>query len=864
MKTSKRYLLPLTALLALAGCSDDDTTAGSGSNGFRILASIDGTSGLTDWQPGDQIKVVSGDELYTFVTETGGAAAEFTDRDNLLSADLAASGPVSAYHECTSMYGTFRIQTEQTVNDGVNTARVPMFAYTMNTPEQNRMQLAFQPLASVLELTVEPYDITVSQLTIAPAEEATVSGGAMAGGFTVNAAQNTVAINNGINSLVLRFNGGLNLSEGATLRILIGWFAVEGGLTFTFRYGTKDYTSTIWADDGVVRTFTDNNGFKQARLMRETFEFDANSFPRAYYVKTGGTAAGKGLSWDAPTTLASALRNAMSGSTIHIAAGTYSPEDILTGAGETEGSRTFEIARNVTLIGGYPADAAEGAAADPAANATILDGGGKSFHTVVVSAPQVVGEKVVMRGLTIRGGRNTVADEGTAEINGVNLSDNYAAGVAVVGARAELIGCTITENEGNSAAGLFAVRSELTVADSRIVGNTAAANGGGAWITTGTDLTMSGTTIGNNRTTGSSAVAAGLYLYAPAGASLDAELSGCDITGNATAGGAAGGMYIRDDSGDQSLKAAFSDCRITGNKGAMGAAFQMLNARATFSGCRISDNEASGNGLVYITTTGSANADALFDKCTVSDNTTTGSAVASGLYIYNNGGAIDVVVTNSTFSGNATAGRGGAIYARNNQSGDVNVTCANSTFAANRSGSYGGAIALYGAAAKKVNVSLVSCTLTGNDDTHATALGGGVGLETAGLSLTTANSIISGNTANAAVSDVFVKSGITAAVKHQNSIVGDKFYDASGAEQSTSPVFTASTMLAELADNGGATKTCKLIGNASTNFAFGNGMTVAALKALASDDISADVLGSDQTGAVRSDTDRMIGACVKK
>lgn len=144
--------------------------------------------------------------------------------------------------------------------------------------------------------------------------------------------------------------------------------------------------------------------------------------------------------------------------------------------------------------------------------------------------------------------------------------------------------------------------------------------------------------------------------------------------------------------------------------------------------------EASGNGLVYITTTGSANADALFDKCTVSDNTTTGSAVASGLYIYNNGGAIDVVVTNSTFSGNATAGRGGAIYARNNQSGDVNVTCANSTFAANRSGSYGGAIALYGAAAKKVNVSLVSCTLTGNDDTHATALGGGVGLETAGLS----------------------------------------------------------------------------------------------------------------------------------
>ena len=171
---------------------------------------------------------------------------------------------------------------------------------------------------------------------------------------------------------------------------------------------------------------------------------------------------------------------------------------------------------------------------------------------------------------------------------------------------------------------------------------------------------------------------------------------------------------------------------------------------------------------------------------------------------------------------------------------------------------------MYGAATKKVNVSLISCTLTANKDTHASALGGGVGMETAGLSLTTANSIVSGNTANDAASDVFVKAGITAVVEHRNSIVGDKFYDASGTEQTTTPVFTASTMLAELADNGGPTKTCKLIGNASTNFAFGNGMTVAALKALASADITADVLGADQTGATRSDTDRIIGACVKK
>lgn len=252
MKTSKRYLLPLLALLSLSGCSKDETVADGGSNGFRIVASLDDAVVEKSWQPGDQIKVVCGDELYTFVTETGGeTTAEFADRDNLLSAEMAAAGPVSAYCNCSTMYGAFRIQAEQTVNDGVNTADIPMFAYTMNTPGQNRLSLDFKPLASVLELEVEPYDVTVSQLTIAPAEEATISGGAMAGGFSVDAARSTVVIDNGLNSLVLRFNGGLNLAQGATLRIPIGWFAVEGGLTLTFRYGTKDYTSTIWADDGV-------------------------------------------------------------------------------------------------------------------------------------------------------------------------------------------------------------------------------------------------------------------------------------------------------------------------------------------------------------------------------------------------------------------------------------------------------------------------------------------------------------------------------------------------------------------------------------------------------------------------------------
>ena len=52
----------------------------------------------------------------------------------------------------------------------------------------------------------------------------------------------------------------------------------------------------------------------------------------------------------------------------------------------------------------------------------------------------------------------------------------------------------------------------------------------------------------------------------------------------------------------------------------------------------------------------------------------------------------------------------------------------------------------------------------------------------------------------------------------------------------------------------------KLVGAASANPAVGNGMPVTDLKALANDNVSADVLGKDQNGTAR--TGSMAGACV--
>jgi hypothetical protein len=60
--------------------------------------------------------------------------------------------------------------------------------------------------------------------------------------------------------------------------------------------------------------------------------------------------------------------------------------------------------------------------------------------------------------------------------------------------------------------------------------------------------------------------------------------------------------------------------------------------------------------------------------------------------------------------------------------------------------------------------------------------------------------------------------------------------------------------------NGGVVK---LVGNASSNPAFGNGMTATDLKTLANGNMTADILAKDQLGNARSDSDKIIGAVVK-
>ena len=95
----------------------------------------------------------------------------------------------------------------------------------------------------------------------------------------------------------------------------------------------------------------------------------------SYYVKTTGVVTNTGLSWEQAIPLSKALSTAVSKDTIHIAAGTYKPVATITGGSSSDiKDRTFEIAKNIALIGGYPANATTGAVANSELYLTVFDG----------------------------------------------------------------------------------------------------------------------------------------------------------------------------------------------------------------------------------------------------------------------------------------------------------------------------------------------------------------------------------------------------------------------------------------------------------------------------------------------------------
>ncbi|MFA7493655.1 MAG: PL29 family lyase N-terminal domain-containing protein [Proteiniphilum sp.] len=262
------------------------------------------------------------------------------------------------------------------------------------------------------------------------------------------------------------------------------------------------------------------------------------------FVKTTGVAANDGSSWEKATTLVKALEIAEEGDEIHIGAGTYVPTIKLTG-GSAERDITFEINKNVTLIGGYPADASQGAVADKS-NKTILSGNNQYYHTVTITAPVKEGEKVILRNISIKDGKAGAAGAGEIEVNGIQFLRNYGGGVSIGGSVVDFIDCELSDNNSEQYAGGGYIHNGAIASfiDSEILINTSTLNCAGLWPERAT-LYVIGCTVSDNVSGG---VGGGFYNHSATSGQSKLYIYNSTISGNRDAAGNSGGIYTREGS----------------------------------------------------------------------------------------------------------------------------------------------------------------------------------------------------------------------------------------------------------------------------------------------------------------------------
>ncbi|WP_018630672.1 right-handed parallel beta-helix repeat-containing protein [Niabella aurantiaca] len=249
-----------------------------------------------------------------------------------------------------------------------------------------------------------------------------------------------------------------------------GTFKVAIARNRTTAARTAEITGYITADETVKMTIIQQGGEP------------APDHTRHFYVKTSGDENKDGLSWANATTLDAALTNAANGDFIHIAEGSYIPSRTIAGGNTGNASdNTFEIAQNIHLVGGYPANATEGSVADPAANPVLLSGADQKYHVVVVSAIPEGEHQVSMKGITITKGH--AGSSGAVPVNGANLARNYGGGLVVIKSKLLLENCRIADNTSDQhIAGIYMLsQSEVTIRNSSISDNKANSNGGGIW-----------------------------------------------------------------------------------------------------------------------------------------------------------------------------------------------------------------------------------------------------------------------------------------------------------------------------------------------------------------------------------------------
>lgn len=402
---------------------------------------------------------------------------------------------------------------------------------------------------------------------------------------------------------------------------------------------------------GVISVRVNADMVKQVLVTQESGKVPV------FYVSPEGN--GEGDSWNSPTDFATALDKATTGSTIYMMEGTYYPsKTIRFGESSEESDNTFEISKNISIIGGYSKDAMAGASPNAEMYKTILQGsmpGGKqAFHTVTVTANTEAGSEVYIEGLTITGGNAT--DRSTnITINGVRYSRGQGGGILIGPAQVHLKDVNVIENKATAdkgtagfGAGLYAFSNAVVVMENCKVNNNqnTSNNGGGVWINAAT-LTAYNSQFNGNSARGT---AAGVHGYP--GATI--HLYNSEVMNNSNTSYGAG-LYMRENS-----KVVLVNCLLTGNKSTSpnggGAVMLYDNSKADIISCTITANEVAGPGAgVYRRMN--------VNNLTVVNSVISGNkqaATSTDVDAFTDNAAITPVLKNSVISG-SVYGDGGTV-----------------------------------------------------------------------------------------------------------------------------------------------------------------------------------------------------------
>ena len=493
-------------------------------------------------------------------------------------------------------------------------------------------------------------------------------------------------------------------------------------------------------------------------------------------------------------------------------------------------------------------------------NVGIGGGGGITTDSGDVSLTNsIVSDNTINGGLysTAAGGIRT--SSGTVTLVGSTVSGNsttgYGGGIGTGSGDVVLTDSTVSGNRsGDYGGGIYTNVGFVSLTESRVVDNTGGDNGGGIFNRSGM-VSLTSSTVSGNVTTGGD----GGGIFSGGNASLinstvsgndatigdgggilsdsDVSLINSTVSRNNARNGDGGGVAAR---GDVSIL----DSTVSGNRGEFGGGVFSRSGSVSLVASNVSSNISSDRGGGIYTYDGAV----LLSDSTVSENvsstlgggilTNRGTVSLTGSTISGNranvfGGGIAVAtgfgdalsLTDSTVSGNSvTGGNGGGGI------GTVaDLILRNSTVSGNSSGSFGGGVLGLN------SVLFVNSTVANN---LAGAAGGGI----VTASLTLSNSLVANNTDDGTAPDVDVAGEAVDALVVEHSLIGDT--TGSGITATTGPgnILNQLPLLGSLDDNGGRTLTHALL--------LGSPAIDAGSNALALDQ-NGSPLTTDQRGDVR-------------